>query len=110
MDEEKEFDRSLLDRPDFHLLNKTRRDAVIALSSFILALFLLLMLLLSPLSTLAETSVFLGSVINYGLILNLGFVLTCCLIASYYSWWSTKKLDPLREKVISSLHSVSPER
>ncbi len=109
MDKEKEFDPSLLDRSDFQLLKNTRRDAVVALSSFTLALFLFLMLLLSPLSSFAETSLVPGSIFNYGLILNLGFVITCCLIATYYSWWSTNKLDPLRGEVIASLQSESLE-
>lgn len=109
MNDEEAFDSSRLEDSDFQRLNKTRREAVIALSSFTLTLFLFLMLLLSPLSSLAEASIFPGSIINYGLILNLGFVLTCCVLATYYSWWSTTKLDPLRDKVIASMETESEE-
>lgn len=109
MDEEETFDSTHLEQPEFQMLNKTRRDTVIMLSSFTLALFFFLMLLLSPLSSFAETSVLPGSVINFGLIFNLGFVLTCCLIATYYSWWSTTKLDPLRKQVIANMQSDSKE-
>lgn len=109
MAEEKIFDSKLLDHPDFQLLNRTRRNAVIVLSSFTLALFFFLMLMLSPLSSLARTSILSGSVVNYGIIFNLGFVLACCLLATYYSWWSTSKLDPLRDRVKANMQNENQE-
>lgn len=110
MPEEKVFDADLLEHPEFQLLNRTRRNSVIVLSGFTLVLFFFLMLMLSPLSDLAETPILPDSIINYGIIFNLGFVLACCLLATYYSWWSTNKLDPLRDRVKTIVQNENQEQ
>lgn len=90
----------LQNSPEFKQLIRKRLRVCVILSVIMIAFFSCYFLCMAYLPEFMGRSLFDSSVISIGVYFSIALMLLGVLLSGFYSWWSSNKIDPMKDKLI----------